>query len=356
MTTNKHMIGKSPRNESEVVTVAISNFNGRATLLETIRSARNLDYSKLRFLVVDDGSTDGSPKYIKMNFPDIKVVEIGENTGMLNMVRNKCLRESDTRLVFIVDNDMTFEPDSLRILVHALNTLPNAAVCTPRILYGNDPEKIYAEAHPLHYIGASIAKNRNANLAGSGNQPERGIGCGIQLIDKVKSELVGDFDEDYVMGWGDDGEFHHRIRMLGLNCYSVPSAIVYHNVIRVYPRVYGQIRNRWLMIIQTYSLKTLILISPALLIYEMSLFILLLFKRASTNYFKALIYILSNLPNLIRKRKQIQAVRVVPDRDLMESGTIYFPESIQGSGIGKVGMAILNGFFNAYWRVVNIFL
>jgi GT2 family glycosyltransferase len=348
MTADKHA--------TEPVTIVITNYNGRHILAETILSIRKLDYPNYKIFLVDDGSTDGSVQFVRENFPEIEIFEIGSNTRILNKVRNRGIVKADTRLVFLTDNDITFEPDCLSLLVNAMNKLPNTAVCTPRILFAEDRNKIYTDGNILHYICTSIAKNRNAEISSVNGRPERSIGCGIQLIDKIKAERIGFFDEDYVMGWGDDGEFHHRLNLLGFKCYSVPEALVYHKAIRSNPRIYGSIRNRWLMIIQTYSLKTIVLISPALFVYEFVFFLFLIIKGAYREYFRAMNDVIKNLNKIIEKRKKIQSTRTVPDEELMDAGLIYVSDELANSRFFEIGAAFLNLFFNLYWRAIKIFI
>ena len=154
---------------------------------------------------------------------------MGANSGgILNKVRNRGLAEATTEFVFLVDNDVTLKPDCLDELLRGLETLPHAAVTLPRTVYERDPTMIYQDGQVLHYAGTSLARNRNVPLAGADNRPRLTIGWGVQLIDRQQAALVGNFNEGYVMGWGDDGEFNHKLNLRRRSCYHVPAAIVYH--------------------------------------------------------------------------------------------------------------------------------
>ena len=337
----------------EPVTVAITNYNGRLVLEDTLQSIRNLDYPTCSVILVDDGSTDESVPFVRTHFPEARIVEMGRNTARLNKVRNQGIAAARTRFVFLTDNDIVFAPNCLRILVDSIQSLPTAAVCTPRIMFEDDRTKIYTDGNLLHYVCASIAKNRNGRLTSTAEQPERSIGCGIQLIDKEKAQAVGFFDEDYVMGWGDDGEFHHRLRLAGFQVYSVPQAVVYHKAIKGAPRVYGQILNRWSLMLQTYSTKTLALLLPSLVLYEGAFLLFALSKGYVGEYGRALRTVWREWGRLMEKRRSIQARRVVPDKDLMDSGHLYIADNMVNKRLLKLCADSLDVCFDLYWRAVR---
>jgi GT2 family glycosyltransferase len=155
------------------------------------------------------------------------------------------------------------------------------------------------------------------------------------------------------MGWGDDGEFHHRLRLAGYQCYNVPQAVVYHKALKGAPRVYGQIINRWSMIMQTYSAKTIALILPSLVLYEVAFLLFALAKGYSKEYGQALRAVKRDWRKHIEKRSLIQAQRVVPDRDLMDSGPIYIADNMVNRKLLRFCAESLDACFSLYWRAVK---
>lgn len=338
------------------VTVAIINFNGRDTLTKTIESILSMDHPLEELLVVDDGSTDGSMEEVARQFPGVRAKCMTKNSGMLNKLRNIALREAKTRLVLVCDNDITFESSCLSNLTQAIETLPEAAICTPRMLHTSDPTRVYSEGHPMHYVGATIDEGRNLLARQVQRRPRRTVGGGTQLIDKTKLKDVGLFDEDFALGWGDDGEFHHRVNMSGLNCYSVPRAVVYHPAKRGGARYHAQLRNRWLIIAQSYSLRTILITLPALIAYEILVFFLVFKNRALGEYFAAAKYVFDNFGKILKKRRAVQRLRRVSDRELLHSGPIYIPPPLDKDRFIASGARALNRLFATYWSVVGAVL
>jgi GT2 family glycosyltransferase len=346
-----------PLNDNEPITVAIPNYNGKRDIAEALSSVRNSTYTPVEILVVDDGSTDGSVSFIQQNFPDVRVVELGRNSGgMLNRVRNRALREAKTRLVFLMDHDVVLQPTCLAVLVSHMRTLPNAAVLTTRALFDHDRQRIYVDAQSLHFLCNTVASNRDSYVDESDGTPKPSIGWGTQLIDKDKAFVVGYFDEDYGMGWGDDGEFHHKIRLAGFGCYSVPTAVVYHKRVEGANRISGTVRNRWYIIIETYASKTLVLLAPALLLYEAALLTFLCLKGQHRQYLRSMREVCRSVPQLLKKRSGVQKSRRVSDKDLLVGGPIYIRGNLVEKSYLRISMVVLNGVFEGYWRLVKNFI
>jgi GT2 family glycosyltransferase len=345
-----------PLQPQEPVTVAILNYNGRGDIADAIRSVEKSTHSPAEILVVDDGSTDGSVCLIREHFPKVRVVEMGRNTKMLNQVRNRALREAQTRLVFLMDHDVVLEPSCLSQLMSHMQALPDAAVLTTRALFQHDPSRIYVDAQRMHFLCNSVALNRDARLPSADEHPQLSFGWGTQLIDKTKATVVGFFDEEYVMGWGDDGEFHYKIHLSGLACYSVPRAVVYHKRDAGADRIYGSIRNRWFLIIEAYALRTILILGPALLLYEVVLFAFLCLRGQAIEYLRGMRDTLHHFHSLRIKRSKVQRLRAKLDGDLLVGGPIYIRGSFVQKPYLRLGMGLLNRLFEGYWMLCRRFI
>jgi GT2 family glycosyltransferase len=336
------------------VTVAVSNYNGLEIVGSCLESIQRLNHAPAAILVLDDGSTDGSVAYLGEHFPSVRVIEMGVNSGgILNKLRNRALAEARTDFVFLVDNDVTLAPDCLDQLLHGLETLPHAAVCLPRTVYERDPSMIYQDGQVLHYVGTSLAKNRNFPLANADNTPRLTIGWGVQLIDRAQAADVGNFSEGYIIGWGDDAEFNHKMNLLQHFCYHIPAAVVYHKRVTGAKRYLASVRNRWRFMLEFYQARTLVLCAPALAVYELSLILFLLKKREFRQYRAGMRFIWANRRDIRTVRRSIQRRRVMRDRDLMTSGTIFIAAEYMDSTLLVLGYRLMNAFLNGYWVLVR---
>lgn len=338
------------------VTIAVLNYNGKELLPACISSIDNLVEPASEVILVDDGSTDGSVAWIGKFCPGITIYEMETNTGLLNKVRNRALREARSELVLLVDNDVALKRDCLAQLLWGLNNLPDASVCIPRALYASDPNLIYQDGQTLNFIGATPVQNRQVSiqdLPPESELPKISVGWGVQLIHKGKAAEIGYFNESYAMGWGDDGEFNHKMNLSGNFCYHVPSAIVYHQREDAAGRVYGGLRNRWQFLLECYRWRTLILCLPALVAYEAAVVLFLLSKGSAGDYFRAVKYIVSNLGSILATRRKVQSLRELNDGELLDHAPIYIANGFLNKAILRFGYKLLDSFLGGYWLLVR---
>src|SRR3972149_2487651 len=332
------------------VSVVITNYNGQDTLPKTLESGKQLDPLPSEVILVDDGSTDQSTKMAMEILPSLRVVRMGKNTARLNQVRNAGLRAALHKFVFLMDNDILLEPNCVRRLVEEMGRLPQAVVCTPRLLFANERNRIYTDGQKLHYIGSPIALNRNAVAKGQSPVVEGTTGGGILLMDKENAEKVGFFNESFSMGWCDDGELFIRLILTGVKCYHVPHAVGYHyHKYRTTERAYAQVRNRCLVILEGYSARTLFLLAPAFFAYEIFLLSMILLKGSLRDYWRGNADVLKELSTILQRRRITQGQRKISDRDILSSGDLYISPTLLNNSVFRVGIKIVNSFFSGYW-------
>lgn len=103
-----------------------------------------------------------------------------------------------------------------------------------------------------------------------------------------------------------------------MTIYTVPRAIVFHRVKkRGFRFVHQQIRNRWMLILVTYSWRSIVSLLPAFLIYECALIAFLTAKGKLTDYLAANCDVVRRLPVILAKRRQVQTLRRRRDRDIL---------------------------------------
>jgi N-acetylglucosaminyl-diphospho-decaprenol L-rhamnosyltransferase len=78
-----------------------------------------------RAIVVDDGSSDGTPALLRRDWPRVTLVELGSNQGYTKAV-NRGVSVGESEHVVLLNNDVRLQPDCLERLVAPLQ-------CEPRI-------------------------------------------------------------------------------------------------------------------------------------------------------------------------------------------------------------------------------
>jgi GT2 family glycosyltransferase len=344
---------------NNLIEVYIFNFNGKNTILSTIKSLSENVNVKLSISVIDDHSTDDSIDLVKNNHPEVAIHILPHNTKKLNLLRNKALILSKNEFVFITDNDLNFDKNCLSELLKVMESDSAIATCTPRLMHWDQPEKVYTAGTKVHYIGAAISEQRDKTYNPTNDKyPSSNSGGGICLIRREAALKVGGFDEKLLMGWGDDGEFYQRLLRAGFKCLYVPAAFALHenkivDTIRKF-RVVGQTYNRWLFILSHYSIRLIILLIPVFFLYELVQSAFVLMKGVFFHYLKGNLLVIKNFKEVIEKRKFVQKLKTVSDKEVMFAGNLYVaPALIQKYGFIKIAISGLSSFLNFYWRFVK---
>lgn len=338
------------------ISIYIINYNGEKLLTETIQSLMEQDYLLKTITFIDDGSSDKSISITKKLFPNVEIIGFSYNTGYPNKLRKMALDAAKTRYVFLTDNDIVYEPACLTKLLKTMKSQNNIGICTPRLMHYNDRNKIYVCWTRFHYLCTSISPLRDTDSLPE-THPQDTLGGGIMLVDKEKIDKIGTIDDSYPMGWGEDAEIYARMKIAGYRTLYVPDAAGYHHakefITKRVVRPYGQARNRWHMMLTMYRIKTLILILPALFLYEFATIIMLLAKKLAGPYIKG---IFQGFKGTMAKRKIIQKTRRAKDKDFLCAGPIYIPQAYLANPLYKFGIGCLDKIFSAYWRLIRILL
>ena len=99
----------------------IPTYNRVLLLQKAITSILAQTYNNWELVVVDDGSTDGTPQLIKsMTDRRIRVVEL-QHSGHIGCLRNAGVRAGKGEWVAFLDSDDVWMPEKLELQLHALD-------------------------------------------------------------------------------------------------------------------------------------------------------------------------------------------------------------------------------------------
>lgn len=107
------------------VSIIIPVYNKEQTLRETLESILQQDQDEYEIIVVDDGSTDGSKKVID-SFTDRRIRSFSICNSGPSSARNYGIQKSCGKWILILDADDILFPHSLKALLTAANTWPQA--------------------------------------------------------------------------------------------------------------------------------------------------------------------------------------------------------------------------------------
>ncbi|HEY1015402.1 MAG TPA: glycosyltransferase family 2 protein, partial [Herpetosiphonaceae bacterium] len=118
------------------VTVIILNYNGWRFMPGCLAALAATDYpaEALDILVVDNASHDGSVEHLRRDFPGVRLLALGGNTGFAGG-NNAGIRASDAPYVVMLNNDTAVEPGWLKPLVAAAEADPTVGACGSKLLF-----------------------------------------------------------------------------------------------------------------------------------------------------------------------------------------------------------------------------
>jgi GT2 family glycosyltransferase len=345
---------RSTEPDAAGVTAAVINFNGREVLPATLAALQRVQGLPLEIMVVDDGSTDGSVDWLRETFPAVRLIALADNRKKPSRARNVALREARTRYVLLLDNDVMVEPTCVAALMREMEEQPGLLCCTPRLLSSTDPGTIYYDGSDLHFLCVSTNSARGQSVGDrAGRVAAATIPGGNGLVDRTLALELGLFDETYDFGWGEDAELFIRGRIAGHDSLHVPDAVATHvERQRGVERGEAQLRNRYRMLLTVYQGRTLMLLLPPLLVFELLLAGLSIAKGLGPAHMRSIMRTLGGRSELRRRRAGIQSMRRRPDGALLQAGDLRPTGALDTSRVVGLGTRLLEAALSPYWRLV----
>jgi GT2 family glycosyltransferase len=308
--------------EQPRVTLAILNYDGRELLdvvMPSVLALRGVESA--RVMVIDNGSSDGSPAYVHERWPTVEVIEIPANIGVAAAL-NRALVASDSELVALLNNDIELEPEWLAELSRALDSHPEAASACGKLLRFHDRSTIDAAGDLMLWSGAVI--NRGHGMRDEGQfdtaQAVFAPGAGAALYRRHAFEVVGAFDESF-FAYLEDVDWGVRAQLAGLTSRYVPSAVGYHMggaTTRRRKGFYGRLqrRNTLLLVAKDFPVDALLRNGWKIAANQLLSLAASVRDGMLREQLRAWVDVTARLPGALRARRVIQGSRVASTREL----------------------------------------
>jgi len=217
------------------VVAVVLNWSAEELTSECIDSLECSQYSRLRILLLDNGSPDGSGDRLHARFPTIPYLQMGQNLGY-GVANNRGIEWAlahGADYVLVVNNDAVVLPGAIGRLVDAASSEEDVAIVAPFIGYHDDPETAWyagGDFSVLRGLGVHRIKGPAEGLT----KPEEisfATGC-VCLISARAIREVGTFAEDF-FAYVEDAEFCVRLRRAGYRILYEPRARALHHTPRL---------------------------------------------------------------------------------------------------------------------------
>ncbi len=232
------------------VAIITVNYNGKKDTIELLESFTKLPTTNYQLLtiVVDNASEDGSVSSIKKQFPDVDIIQTGENLGFSGGynkgIEYAAVWGADYSL--IINNDCIIKDDNLiEELIKTAQSEDNIGLVSPKIYFAKG-----FEFHKNKYKNEDLGKviwyaggkfdwdnigsiHRGLDEVDAGQydfveQSEIFSGACV-LIKKEVFEKVGLLDESYFL-YFEDSDFARKSLDQGFKIYYNGKSSIYHKV------------------------------------------------------------------------------------------------------------------------------
>jgi GT2 family glycosyltransferase len=304
------------------VTVVVPNWNGARFLEPCLTSLRGQTFTDFETVVVDNGSTDGSMDLLERDFPEVRVVPLGENRGFSGAV-NAGIGASEAEFVALLNNDTEQDPGWLGALVRAAEDRPDAGLFASKLVDFHDRRLLDGAGDAIRLSGLPYRLGHGERDGARFGKPDYVFGaCAAAAL--YRREMLGEiglFDEDFV-SYCEDADLSFRAQLAGHRCFYVPGAVVYHmgsastGGKRSATATRLGTRNSLGLLVKNVPLPVLPHIAPFFLAGQLAR----LLTAAATGSLKAHLQGLAgawrHLPLMLRKRRDIQKRKKIPDAEV----------------------------------------
>jgi GT2 family glycosyltransferase len=339
------------------VGAVVVNYNGGRRVLRVVQALLESGSALSDIIVVDNSSDDDSPT--------VRLVVLETNVG-LSVARNIGLGMLRTPLALLLDHDVYVGVGSIERMVAAYREHQPAVVC-PRIRLVPEQHIVQTDGASLHFLGTLSLRNAYLDVAVTPQASgfvDGAIGACL-LLDRAKVISAGGFDELFFF-YFEDLEIALRLRLRGERIWCEPAAEVFHERADGTPglsfrgqvsypkrRAHLTMRNRLITIFIHYRWRTLLVLLPALLLYELASFVQSARMGWLRQWWQAWSWQFRNLEILAARRRTARASRVLADRDVLTGGMPPLAPGLVNSRLERVLLSAFSVAVNGYWRMTR---
>lgn len=224
------------------LSIIIVNWNVHDMLYACLRSvfdSGGLAADRMRVIVVDNASIDGSADMVKAKFPQVLLIANDDNVGF-GRANNQALAHCVGPFVLLLNPDTVVEQDGIAALVHAMESQPAAVVIGCRLLNadrslqrwtgGAYPRLLNVATHYLFldrllppkwrpmplYLDRDVAQDIDVDWVSGAVM--------LLRVDRLNGQL---FNPKYFM-YGEDMELCHRLKQGGGRVVYTPAVSIIH--------------------------------------------------------------------------------------------------------------------------------
>ncbi len=212
------------------ISIIIPHLNGRHHLNDCLGSLRQQTFTDFETLLVDNGSTDGTQTYVRENFPEVKLIELGQNRGFTGAC-NAGWAAAQGEIIVLLNNDTAVEPNWLREVWQAFEQNPQVGSVASKMLLFDQRDTFHTAGD--YYRVDGLPGNRGVWQKDVGqfdqSEPVFSACGGSAAYRRTMLNEIGFLDDDFFFSC-EDVDMGWRANLAGWQVLYVPTAVVYHKL------------------------------------------------------------------------------------------------------------------------------
>jgi N-acetylglucosaminyl-diphospho-decaprenol L-rhamnosyltransferase len=179
-----------------------------------------------RVIVVDDGSTDGTPQRLRADWPEVSVVSLGGNQGF-SKACNRGVCEGSGEIVVLLNNDVDCRPDLLERLTSPLEDQAVGSVAALMLQPGGDRIDSIGLTADVTLAGFPRQQGKSLACARDASPALAGPAGTAAAYRRTAWEEVGGLDET-IFAYMEDLDLALRLRIAGWRSVAAYDAVGIH--------------------------------------------------------------------------------------------------------------------------------
>jgi GT2 family glycosyltransferase len=214
-----------------LISVIVVNWNGMEFLDDCLCSLENQTWKNREFILVDNGSNDGSAERIREwtnRVSNARAILLSRNSGFCE-ANNLAFAQARGEWIALLNNDAVAEPNWIEELVRYGDPARRIGMLGSKIFFAEPKGVIDKTGHLIYWDGQNRGRGTMEKDVGQYDKDEEILwpdACAALYHRRIFEE-TGGFDESF-FAFGDDADLGMRARYLGWKAWYVPSAVVRH--------------------------------------------------------------------------------------------------------------------------------
>ncbi|MEN6520993.1 MAG: glycosyltransferase family 2 protein [Armatimonadota bacterium] len=223
------------------LSIAIVSWNTKRLLRQCLSSVfGDLDGLTAEVIVVDNGSSDDSAGMVRCEFPQVRLIEAGENLGFTR-ANNLAYKESSGDCFLLLNSDTVVLPGALPLLVRFMESNPAAGAVGSKLLNGDGTLQRSCSPFPTPlqelfdalYLSKLFPENRLTGSFAMSYWDFSSVrevdfaGGSCLLLRRAALEEIGLLDEGFFM-YSEEADLCYRLKEAGWKVFFYPDARVIH--------------------------------------------------------------------------------------------------------------------------------